>query len=192
MLSIKPIVEIREGVVEEAGKVRTRSKALKLLADKVARPSPSTRSPCCTARPPTSTSSSTPRARLPPRRDRHRRRRPGHRHPRRSRRHRRHVPGQLLTAPSAPDGHPCAPRRAPVALLPVSDGVSRAGSPAACSAGGTASTSCWLAAGWPPSGSRSDSLLRAPGGGEDPPSRAGRRRLAARSGSAARRSPRPA
>jgi DegV family protein with EDD domain len=36
MLSIKPVVEVREGVVEEAGKVRTRSKSIKLLADKVA------------------------------------------------------------------------------------------------------------------------------------------------------------
>jgi len=35
MLSIKPVVEIREGVVEEAGKVRTRSKSLKLLSDTV-------------------------------------------------------------------------------------------------------------------------------------------------------------
>ena len=32
MLSIKPVIEVRDGVVEEAGKVRTRSKALKLLA----------------------------------------------------------------------------------------------------------------------------------------------------------------
>ena len=36
MLSIKPVVEIRDGVVEEAGKVRTRSKSLKVLVDKVA------------------------------------------------------------------------------------------------------------------------------------------------------------
>jgi len=36
MLSIKPVVEVRDGVVEEAGKVRTRSKSLKLLADRVA------------------------------------------------------------------------------------------------------------------------------------------------------------
>jgi DegV family protein with EDD domain len=36
MLSIKPLVEIRDGVVEEAGRVRTRSKALKLLAAKAA------------------------------------------------------------------------------------------------------------------------------------------------------------
>lgn len=36
MLSIKPVVEIRDGVVEEAGKVRTRSKSLKVLAEKVA------------------------------------------------------------------------------------------------------------------------------------------------------------
>lgn len=35
MLSIKPVVEIRDGVVEEAGKVRTRSKSLRVLADKV-------------------------------------------------------------------------------------------------------------------------------------------------------------
>ena len=34
MLSIKPVIEIREGVVEEGGRVRTRSKALKLLATK--------------------------------------------------------------------------------------------------------------------------------------------------------------
>ena len=34
MLSIKPIVEVHEGAVEEAGKVRTRSKALNLLAEK--------------------------------------------------------------------------------------------------------------------------------------------------------------
>jgi DegV family protein with EDD domain len=36
VLSIKPVVELRDGVVEEAGKVRTRSKALKLLAAKAA------------------------------------------------------------------------------------------------------------------------------------------------------------
>ena len=36
MLSIKPVIEVREGVVEEAGKVRTRSKALKELAAKAA------------------------------------------------------------------------------------------------------------------------------------------------------------
>jgi DegV family protein with EDD domain len=36
VLSIKPVVEVRGGIVEEAGKVRTRSKALKLLAQKAA------------------------------------------------------------------------------------------------------------------------------------------------------------
>ncbi len=35
MLAIKPVVEVRNGVVEEAGKVRTRSKALRLLVDRV-------------------------------------------------------------------------------------------------------------------------------------------------------------
>ncbi len=35
MLAIKPVLEVRDGIVEEAGKVRTRSKALRLLVDKV-------------------------------------------------------------------------------------------------------------------------------------------------------------
>jgi DegV family protein with EDD domain len=36
LLAIKPLVAIENGVVEEAGKARTRSKALRVLADKVA------------------------------------------------------------------------------------------------------------------------------------------------------------
>jgi DegV family protein with EDD domain len=36
VLSIKPVIEVRDGVVAEAGKVRTRSKSLKFLADKLA------------------------------------------------------------------------------------------------------------------------------------------------------------
>lgn len=36
LLSVKPLIDISTGVVEEAGKPRTRSKALKALADKVA------------------------------------------------------------------------------------------------------------------------------------------------------------
>ena len=35
MLSIKPIIEIRDGIVAEAGKVRTRSKSIQHLADKL-------------------------------------------------------------------------------------------------------------------------------------------------------------
>src|SRR3546814_14134749 len=35
LLSIKPIVDISTGVVEEAGKARTRGKALQVLVDKV-------------------------------------------------------------------------------------------------------------------------------------------------------------
>jgi DegV family protein with EDD domain len=35
LLSIKPMIEVRDGVVEEAGKPRTRGKAIKLLAEKV-------------------------------------------------------------------------------------------------------------------------------------------------------------
>jgi DegV family protein with EDD domain len=34
MLSIKPVIEIKEGIVEEVGRVRTRSKALRELANK--------------------------------------------------------------------------------------------------------------------------------------------------------------
>jgi DegV family protein with EDD domain len=37
MLSIKPVIEIRDGLVAEAGKVRTRSKALRTLAEHVGR-----------------------------------------------------------------------------------------------------------------------------------------------------------
>jgi DegV family protein with EDD domain len=36
VLSIKPVIEVREGVVAEAGKVRTRSKALRSLAERLA------------------------------------------------------------------------------------------------------------------------------------------------------------
>jgi DegV family protein with EDD domain len=35
VLSIKPVIEVRDGAVAEAGKVRTRSKSLRLLADKL-------------------------------------------------------------------------------------------------------------------------------------------------------------
>jgi len=35
MLSIKPVIELRNGIVEEAGKVRTRSKSLRTLAEQV-------------------------------------------------------------------------------------------------------------------------------------------------------------
>jgi DegV family protein with EDD domain len=35
MLSIKPVIEVRDGAVEQAGKVRTRSKALKFLVDHI-------------------------------------------------------------------------------------------------------------------------------------------------------------
>ena len=35
MLSIKPVIEVREGVVEQAAKVRTRSKALRYLVDQI-------------------------------------------------------------------------------------------------------------------------------------------------------------
>jgi DegV family protein with EDD domain len=37
LLSIKPVIDVSSGVVEEAGKPRTRSKALRFLADKVVR-----------------------------------------------------------------------------------------------------------------------------------------------------------
>ena len=58
-LAIKPIIEVVDGKVEEGGKQRTRSKALKFLVDKV----PNTRarstiSPCSMPTATTSTSSS--------------------------------------------------------------------------------------------------------------------------------------
>ncbi len=37
MLSIKPVIELKNGIVEEAGKVRTRSKSLRTLAEQVGR-----------------------------------------------------------------------------------------------------------------------------------------------------------
>jgi DegV family protein with EDD domain len=40
LLSIKPLIAVADGVVEEAGKTRTRSKALKVLVDKVAEAGP--------------------------------------------------------------------------------------------------------------------------------------------------------
>jgi DegV family protein with EDD domain len=36
VLSIKPVIEVRDGVVQEGGKQRTRTKALAFLVDKVA------------------------------------------------------------------------------------------------------------------------------------------------------------
>ena len=36
VLAIKPLIEVRDGVVEEAGRVRTRSRALRALAAKIA------------------------------------------------------------------------------------------------------------------------------------------------------------
>jgi len=43
LLSIKPILELRNGVVEEESKQRTRSRAIKYLADKVKQDAPFTR-----------------------------------------------------------------------------------------------------------------------------------------------------
>src|SRR5437879_2496715 len=40
LLSIKPLIAVADGVVEEAGKTRTRSKALKVLVEKVAEAGP--------------------------------------------------------------------------------------------------------------------------------------------------------
>jgi fatty acid-binding protein DegV len=43
MLSIKPVIEVRDGVVEEESKQRTRGKSLHYLADKVRDAGPITR-----------------------------------------------------------------------------------------------------------------------------------------------------
>ena len=93
MLSIKPVIEIRDGVVNEAGRVRTRSKALKLLAAEGGRVEDRAPRGAARQRPRRRRAARPARADLPARRDRHRRHRPGHRHPRRPARHRRHVPG---------------------------------------------------------------------------------------------------
>ena len=60
-LSIKPIIEVVDGKVEQGGKQRTRSKALAFLVDKVREYEGriDRTSPCCTPTAPTSTSSST-------------------------------------------------------------------------------------------------------------------------------------
>ena len=59
LLSIKPVVTLVDGVVEEESKQRTRSRSLRYLADKAADwPPPSAAWRCATARPATSTSSS--------------------------------------------------------------------------------------------------------------------------------------
>ena len=98
MLSIKPVVEVRDGVVEEAGKVRTRSKALARPRRPRAGPAGREPAPCSTARRPTSTSCSTSSTRsCRRRRDRHRDRRPGDRDARGPAGHRRELPGESLT-----------------------------------------------------------------------------------------------
>ena len=57
MLSIKPIISVVDGAVDEAGKVRTRGKALQFILDKV--PAQGVEPiACCTPARPTSTSSS--------------------------------------------------------------------------------------------------------------------------------------
>ena len=59
MLSIKPVIEIREGVVEEVGRCARARRRCKELAAKAARAARSSTSRCCTATRPTSTSCST-------------------------------------------------------------------------------------------------------------------------------------
>ena len=99
MLSIKPIIEIKEGVVEEVGEGahpvegaqgargegrRAEDRAPRGVARQRTRPRGA-------ARP--------PRPDLPARRDHHRRRRPGDRHPCGAPRDRRELPGGALTTP---------------------------------------------------------------------------------------------
>ena len=151
MLSIKPVVEVRNGVVEEAGKVRTRSKSLQAARRQGAGAARSTRWRCCTARPTTSASCSTcstdafPRDQIVTGVVG-----PGHRHARGAGRHRRHVPGTRLT-------HRAGAHRPRVAagLIPVRwRGVEPRGSWVGCSTAGIASTrssheAAWPASGWP-------------------------------------------
>ena len=94
MLSIKPVVEVRDGVVEEAGKVRTRSKALQVLVDHV-RAQPVENLAVLHGQ--RTRPRRAPRPARPdraPGRDRHRHCRARHRHPRRAPRHRCDLPGR--------------------------------------------------------------------------------------------------
>ena len=64
LLSVKPVIELRDGVVEPESRQRTRSKSLRYLIDKLREYDNASRTwPCCTARRPTSRSSSTMSAR---------------------------------------------------------------------------------------------------------------------------------
>ena len=98
MLAIKPVLEVRDGVVEEAGKVRTVRRLAPPGRPREGRP---VREPGgAPAMRRMSTSSSICSSRWRPGPDRRRPDRSGHRHPRRSR-HRRHVPGRQLTSSPA-------------------------------------------------------------------------------------------
>ena len=96
VLSIKPVIELREGVVEEAGKVRTRSKALKLLAAKAAEGKIEHLAVLHGNAPDLDELLDLLAAGVPPRRHHHRGRRAGHRDARRATRHRSDVPGRPL------------------------------------------------------------------------------------------------
>ena len=110
LLSIKPIVDISTGKVEEAGKARTRRKALEVAARQGrGRTAPSSTCASPTASRPTSTrcsTSSAPHYAAGP--DPSRPHRPGHRHPRRPAGHGRHLARPGLTpatrALRPPDG----------------------------------------------------------------------------------------
>ena len=101
LLSIKPIVDISTGKVEEAGKARTRKKALEVLRDKVAEAG-ADRAPLRHPRAGAGGRRGARPARpaLPPRRDPRRAHRPGHRHPRRPAGHGRHLGRAGLSGPS--------------------------------------------------------------------------------------------
>ena len=109
-LSIKPIIEVADGVVEQHGKQRTRSKALAFLVDKVGLLPGPHREPRRAARRLDRTSTSSSPRSVPTRRgDRGRPDRTGHRRPRRPRHDRRRVPGAALTVDRAPTRRTTSP-----------------------------------------------------------------------------------
>ena len=91
LLAIKPVIEVRGGVVEQESKQRTRARSLRYLAGKVLAPGPSPGSPSSAPTPRPRSVPRPPRWRPAHRAHARRRRRPGHRHPLRAGRDRRVV-----------------------------------------------------------------------------------------------------
>ena len=158
MLSVKPVVDISTGVVEEAGKVRTRKKQMLFLLDQLKAAGAVERLVVCDGEAPDAEEFADLVADVVPRESftplHHR---PGHRHPRRAPDDRPHLAGGALSAPRG-DDPPCVPPRRPPAPprvgahgLPASVDPARPG-PGPSSPAATASTTPSPRGAWPASG----------------------------------------